>query len=1003
MLSALLVASLGVAQIKVGPLPAPGLAAEAAAPFSWYLVPSDELGFKDCPQAFQMTFDGAINNGYGELDLAAGVPLQPVDQRVKTLYKGYLPIVEYGFDRDGAHYAVEAFAAPHNLDPRDDLVAFERVTISNPGRTRIRASLRAAFNPRGSIARSDLKCRRWYQDKFFDQPQPAHGQFGPVENIPPSGSHSMGHLMHNRNAELFYSGAPAVDMVGAAVTYEFPLGPGESRSVELAVPFVPIGASHPEIVQEVAVASFGDYLSRITAFWEGIYRRALQIDVPDPKVVNTMRSSLTYDLMARDIEADGTHFTQTVNKFQYHGFFARDTSFIARSYELLNLPDIARGTIEKYLVRDGEGKVTRFLRTSPDDWGQSLWAIGSYFRSTGDLDFANEVHPAIAPHLDEFEKLTGADPMGLWPVAGPYDNELINGHYTSHNLWALLGLNEAENLCRAVHDDATADRARKLYARLDDAFMKRLSVLTALDEGYIPPGMDDPNLGYDWENASGGVYPFHVLPPDDPWVTATVNMERAYKYREGIMTWGPNAWVGKQASAKGTPFDPLYLHDYDTFQVDETLLARGDQRAVIEDLYSTLVHTSSTNAGFETSIRPWGDRDPGGNYPPHGWFAARYNELLRNMLLREVGDELDVASALAPTWVAPGNHVSVVNGTTSFGMLNFDIRADRGGVDVNFDAHWRDAPAQIRFHIPWFVRVTSASADGSPALVSNGVVDVSPTCRRLNLRWRWASHPDLTYDRAVKLWLHKAYSPMPGEDMDHLFPTPTPPGLADPETLFANAYDLRLVARSPRGKVHFTLDDSPATGSSPLYSRPVRITQTTTVRAIEVWPDGRESDPLVVRIRKAEYVPAIQALTTPGLAFRYYDGKFDSMPNFAALTPIASGTAAVASLDAVHHRQEVFALELTGFIRVAKDGIYSFWTGSDDGSKMWIGDDLVVDNDGPHPYAEAKGQIALRAGLHPVRITYFDAGGANSLKVFWAGPRLARHEVPNSAWFQPQR
>ena len=69
-----------------------------------------------------------------------------------------------------------------------------------------------------------------------------------------------------------------------------------------------------------------------------------------------------------------------------------------------------------------------------------------------------------------------------------------------------------------------------------------------------------------------------------------------------------------------------------------------------------------------------------------------------------------------------------------------------------------------------------------------------------------------------------------------------------------------------------------------------------------------------------------------------------------------------------------------------KDGIYTFTTGSDDGSKLWIGEQLVVDNDGLHAYHEAQGQVALQAGVHAIRVEYFDAGGSAYLRLFWKGP-----------------
>jgi len=91
----------------------------------------DEIGFKDCPQATQITPDGAFNTGFGELRLALGAPPEPVDVRVRTLHQGYLPIVEYTLERDGADFEVQAFATPPGLDPRANLLNAVRVRLGH--------------------------------------------------------------------------------------------------------------------------------------------------------------------------------------------------------------------------------------------------------------------------------------------------------------------------------------------------------------------------------------------------------------------------------------------------------------------------------------------------------------------------------------------------------------------------------------------------------------------------------------------------------------------------------------------------------------------------------------------------------------------------------------------------------------------------------------------------------------------------------------------------------
>ena len=286
--------------------------------------------------------------------------------------------------------------------------------------------------------------------------------------------------------------------------------------------------------------------------------------------------------------------------------------------------------------------------TEPDAWGQAVWTLAAHYRITGDKPFAARVYPAIPPHIERLKVELAKDPLGLWPVAGPYDNEMINGHYTGHSFWVLLGLQDAAALAEALgkHDDAAKYQAlRNQYLA---CFKKQLAVVTRTTGGYIPPGLDAPLDGMDWENATGGVYPFRVFGPDNPLVVATVDTVRNYIYQEGITTYEKNALkVKTMMQARGADWSkPLRAseHHYELFNVLQTLLAQGRDREVVADFYSFLVHTGSTQSGFECDVWAWRNRNPHSNYPPHGWCAARYNECLRNMLVREDTPETPAAS-----------------------------------------------------------------------------------------------------------------------------------------------------------------------------------------------------------------------------------------------------------------------------------------------------------------------------------------------------------------------
>src|SRR5579872_2640686 len=76
-------------------------------PFSYYSHPTDEIGVMDGPSGTLVSPEGFLFTGYGELMFFTGNPAVPIHQRIKTLLRGYLPVIQYGFTRNGVRYHFE--------------------------------------------------------------------------------------------------------------------------------------------------------------------------------------------------------------------------------------------------------------------------------------------------------------------------------------------------------------------------------------------------------------------------------------------------------------------------------------------------------------------------------------------------------------------------------------------------------------------------------------------------------------------------------------------------------------------------------------------------------------------------------------------------------------------------------------------------------------------------------------------------------------------------------
>lgn len=126
-----------------------------------------------------------------------------------------------------------------------------------------------------------------------------------------------------------------------------------------------------------------------------------------------------------------------------------------------------------------------------------------------------------------------------------------------------------------------------------------------------------------------------------------------------------------------------------------------------------------------------------------------------------------------------------------------------------------------------------------------------------------------------------------------------------------------------------------------------------------------------------------------GINYAYFEGAFTDLPDFGPLTPTRSGVAKGIDLR-YGARDKAYAMQFSGYFLAPADGVYTFTTYSNDGSQLFLNEELLVDNGGNHKMEMKSGMAALRAGYYPLRVNYFQAGSAQGLEVYIEGPNLPR-------------
>jgi predicted phosphodiesterase len=212
--------------------------------------------------------------------------------------------------------------------------------------------------------------------------------------------------------------------------------------------------------------------------------------------------------------------------------------------------------------------------------------------------------------------------------------------------------------------------------------------------------------------------------------------------------------------------------------------------------------------------------------------------------------------------------------------------------------------------------------------------------------------------------------------------------LAD-ATLFQDKTMVQMQPAFDGLEIRFTTDGSQPNKSSLLYTGPFSMNQSAKITAKAYTKEGYSSRNSTLSLEKSVPQPAVRIKgDIKGMAFNYFEGEWEKLPDFSTLQPNKKGISQQVNLTEIGHREDNFSIVLEGFIDIPKTGLYTFYLQSDDGSKLYLNGKLLIDHDGDHSSIDKTGQAILQDGKHSLRIEYFEKSGSQELQAGIIDPIL---------------
>ncbi len=212
-------------------------------------------------------------------------------------------------------------------------------------------------------------------------------------------------------------------------------------------------------------------------------------------------------------------------------------------------------------------------------------------------------------------------------------------------------------------------------------------------------------------------------------------------------------------------------------------------------------------------------------------------------------------------------------------------------------------------------------------------------------------------------------------------------------TLFlSDSVHVNIKLYSDSSDIRYTIDGSEPNEHSKLFVNPFMVNNSTVIKA-RVFKDGVK--PGFISTSRITFTDS----SVNGIIYKYYKGDWLKLPNFKKIKPNSKGKIYNFDLKQINNLAEKFAVEYFGNLKIDSEDIYTFYLMSNDGSKLFIDNKLIIDFDGLHGSAIRSGETKLTKEMHKIKIEYFQAGGGKALELFYESNDIEKQIIPATLLF----
>jgi hypothetical protein len=500
------------------------------------------------------------------------------------------------------------------------------------------------------------------------------------------------------------------------------LKPDQKREGWIIRPYRGYAANLPAMRKH----DWADEMKQARQEWHDLLDRACKLSIPDAGVCHACLACLADLFIMREPAPTAGYLATVPGTECYRAGNSAEPGIVSvaldqNGFFKESIPGY-RASLEMQAPDGNWADVKGWMHSMWCASGFKSWVIMEHYRLTRYKEFLAEMYPRMTassrwqesqrahmrPANDKHSPTYGLMPRGFGD-AGLMNDSDNYGIFFPHNIWAVYADRCSVEAAEILGKTADLPELKKICNTA------RIELLAAIERGAIRekgyrwiPGVPGKTSGSSW-GVLNSVTPCGLLPPDHELITGTLRR------------------IESNVSQGGQPLHTGWMADgaWVAITLDnlaEVLLARGNGDAAVKYFYSTLNHGTPLYTWCEERGAAHGAANCSGDRQ-HLWTPVAVVRCLRDMMVLENGNGLELAVGTAREWLASGKPVGIAGAPTHVGPVSYQIEYDPATSQVTGEVKFADnstaAWAVLHIRLPG-QRVKSVNAESKATVAADG-------------------------------------------------------------------------------------------------------------------------------------------------------------------------------------------------------------------------------------------------------------------------------------------